>query len=58
MAPTDPSLRKTASADQVVRAPTRADGIGHALRRSFDPASDLPDEWQAFIRRLSTISRH
>ncbi len=58
MAPRDPSFCKNASADQVVRAPSRADGIGHALRRTFDPAADLPAEWQEFLRRLSVVSRH
>ncbi|WP_230770448.1 hypothetical protein [Sphingomonas sp. Leaf4] len=58
MAPNDPSLHKSAIADQIVRGPTRADGIGHALRRSFDPKGDLPEEWQDCLRRLGRTAHH
>ncbi|MFV0624715.1 hypothetical protein ACBY01_12010 [Sphingomonas sp. ac-8] len=48
-----------ASRGVVVRRPRDRDGIGAALRESFDGVAQLPDEFRGYLRALDRVgSRH
>jgi hypothetical protein len=53
----DDSPRRNGDGDltgyREIPCPSRYDGVGTALRRSFSaPAQSLPDQWQSLLDRL------
>ncbi|WP_193754583.1 hypothetical protein [Sphingomonas sanguinis] len=53
------STEPTISDIRIVRAPTRTDDIGCALRSAFSEPIRLPDQWVRLLARLDEpVHRH